>query len=92
MDWVEGRVTKVVDGDTFDMRVEWVGKANKETYSNNETIRIAGIDAPERGTIAGTMATQGLRAAIEGQYVHCDVQARDAYGRLVCSYRVAVPR
>ena len=40
-DWIEGTVTRVVDGDTFDLQVEWVGKAN----SQSGTTTTSGFDS-----------------------------------------------
>lgn len=91
LDWIEGPVTDVVDGDTFDLRVEWVGKSNRNKYGNQERVRLAGVNAPEINTPAGQIAKDRLRGQIAGRFVRCDVQARDTFGRLVCDVKV-VPR
>lgn len=91
-DWVEGSVTRIIDGETFDMRVEWVGKSNSRTYGNEERIRIAGIDVPETDSPGGGTATDRLRRRIGGKHVRCTIQARDTYGRLVCQVRVVPKR
>lgn len=62
-------VTKVVDGDTF--------------RTSNRTIRLAGINAPESGTVQGQRATAYLRQLIEGQQVTIKTVATDVYGRSV---------
>ena len=90
-DWIEGPVTQIIDGDTFDMRVEWVGKGNSHIYNSSERIRVAGVHAPELGSRAGEVAKQQLQDRIGGRYVHCTVQTRDRYGRPVCGVQV-VPR
>lgn len=92
MDWIEGPVTQIVDGDTFDMQVEWVGESNSSQYNNEERIRVRGVDAPEVGTAGAAAATEALRKRFGGQYVHCDVHTRDTYSRLVCDVRVAQRR
>ena len=91
-DWIEGPVTQVVDGDTFYMRVEWVGKGNSHRYNSSERIREAGVNAPELGSPLGEAAKQRLQNRIGGRYVRCTVQARDTYGRPVCQVQVVQRR
>ena len=91
-DWVEGPVAKVIDGDTFEMRVEWIGKTNSRRYNDVERIRLAGIDAPEAGARYGATATERLRNRIGGKHVCCTIQARDTFGRLVCQVKVVPKR
>ena len=81
-DWLEGPVTQVVDGDTFDMSVARTN--NPRAYSGSERIRLANANAPETGTPGGAAATSRLQQQIAGRGVHCDVRARDTFGRLVC--------
>lgn len=54
---IEGTVTNVIDGDTFDFRTV--------------RIRICGIDAPERGELGYLEATTALAGLISGRYVLC---------------------
>lgn len=92
MDCIEGYVTKVMDGDTFLMTVKWVGANNRRRYKDVEKIRLAGVDAPAANTPGGRSATTRLRGRLYQKYVHCDIRARDTYGRLVCAVRVRPPR
>ena len=87
-DWIEGPVVRIIDGDTFDMRVKWVSESNRRTYNDVERIRIAGTDTPERGRTGAAAATERLRLRLSGKCVRCTVQARDTYRRLVCTVRV----
>ena len=66
-----GRVTRVVDGDTF-----WISSAS-------ERIRIWGLDAPETGTPGGSQATAALSSLIAGQQLTCRQRDIDRYGRIV---------
>ena len=84
VDTIQGRVTKVIDGDTFDMNITGVGANNSETYNSTERIRLADMNDPELKTIAGQKAKQNLKAKIDRKMVKCKVQSRDSYGRLVC--------
>lgn len=56
-----GKVTSVVDGDTFTM----------ESDSGKVRVRICGIDAPERGQPGYGQAAGVLANMIEGKIVHC---------------------
>lgn len=70
-------VTRVIDGDTFC------------TSARKRPVRLANVDAPEKGTKAGARVTKTLRSLIEGQKVEVDTVARDRYGRSVARVRVA---
>ena len=70
------RVTRVIDGDTF------------ETASRKNPIRLANVDAPEKGERGGTTATRALRGLIAGETVSVDTVARDKYGRAVANVKV----
>ena len=70
------RVTRVIDGDTF------------LTASRKRPIRLAGLDAPEKGRPGAAAATAALRALIGGQFVTVNTKARDKYGRPVADVNV----
>ena len=58
---LEGPVTHIVDGDTFDIRAD--GEVVR--------IRVCGIDAPERGEPGFEEATDTMRLLIEGRSLEC---------------------
>ena len=70
------RVTKVIDGDTF------------ETASRKRSVRLANANAPERKTAKGPAATRHLKQLIEGKMVSVDTVARDKYRRAVAKVKV----
>lgn len=70
------RVTRVIDGDTF------------ETASRKNPIRLANVNAPEKGATGGAEATAALRDLIVGETVSVDTVARDNYGRSVANVKV----
>lgn len=84
MEKIEGKVLKVIDGDTFDAEIV----SRTLSYNRYETIRINGIDTPEIGDKGATNATDRLSNRILGRVVSLDVHARDVYGRLVCDVRL----
>ena len=70
------KVTRVLDGDTF------------LTDRRKNPVRLANIDAPEKGAPGGSAATRALRNLIEGEEVSIDTVARDSYGRSVAKVKV----
>ena len=69
-----GKVIRVVDGDTVH-----VLDAKKESHN----IRMAGIDAPERGQPYSKAATKYLKKLVEGKQVCVEWYKKDRYRRLV---------
>jgi endonuclease YncB( thermonuclease family) len=70
------KVTKVIDGDTF------------KTARRKTSIRLADVDAPEKGMRRAQEATHALRHLIEGQEVSIQTVARDKYGRAVAKVKL----
>lgn len=69
-------VTRVIDGDTF------------ITDSRKNSVRLANINAPEKGAPGAAAATRALRDLIQGDEVIIDTVARDKYGRSVASVKI----
>lgn len=69
-------VTRVIDGDTF------------RTSSRKHSVRLANVNAPEKGRKGGTKATQQLKSLIQGKKVEVKTIARDVYGRAVAEVKV----
>lgn len=74
-------VERIVDGDTF-----------KVTYDGEQTsVRIVGINAPERKDPTGPAATKALTGLIDGKTVRLqftEARKRDSFGRLLCKVYV----
>lgn len=68
-------VTKVIDGDTF------------ETSSRKHPVRLANVNAPEKGQPGAAKATAELKKLIQGQEVSIETVARDKYGRSVAKVK-----
>ena len=68
-----GKVVGVSDGDTLTLLVE------KTQYK----IRLAGIDAPEKGQAFGNKAKQALSDKVFGKQVQVRTQGQDQYGRTI---------
>ncbi len=68
-------ITKVIDGDTFDVVIDGKG----------DTVRLIGINAPERGECFAPEATAALVALLDGGDVQlvADRTDRDRYDRLL---------
>lgn len=70
---IAGRVISVLDGDTLEVLV------NREP----KRVRLAGIDAPEKGQAFGQRARQAASGLAFGQTVRVVAQGQDRYGRTV---------
>lgn len=71
-------VKRVIDGDTF----ETTHKGRKRS------VRLANVDAPEKGIKGGAKATKALKDLIQGKEVVIDTVAKDVYGRAVAKVKV----
>lgn len=69
-------VKRVIDGDTF------------VTGSRKNPVRLANVNAPEKGQPGSVKATQNLKNLIQGQQVQINTVARDKYGRSVAKVKV----
>ncbi|MHC4533960.1 MAG: thermonuclease family protein [Planctomycetota bacterium] len=69
-------VKRVIDGDTF------------VTGSRKNPVRLANVNAPEKGKPGSVKATQNLKNLIQGQQVQINTVARDKYGRSVAKVKV----
>ncbi|MBK8809281.1 MAG: thermonuclease family protein [Acidobacteria bacterium] len=68
------RVTKVIDGDTIDVRDE---------HNNLFRVRLAGIDSPERGQPYSKVATEALSALVWNREVMLEGEKIDRFRRRV---------
>ncbi len=78
-----GRVVRVLDGDTIDVRIEGT--------SRDTRIRLVGINSPEIGDCGADIATARLRQLVDGQRVTLhsdDPNAEGSKNRLVRVVRV----
>lgn len=82
---VPATVVRVIDGDTIvvDLDLGW------RVYRNAEHVRIAGINAPERGTPEGDAATGYARALLNvGDAVRVVSSAKPSFERTVGSIKM----
>ncbi len=70
------RVTRVIDGDTF------------ETAVRKRPVRLANVDAPEKGEPGASAATNLLKKLIKDKKVNVETVARDKYRRAVAKVKV----
>jgi len=71
----KGKVQKIVDGDTF-------------ITSTGKRVRLANVNAPEKGRRGAPQARKDLREVISRKQVNIDVVAHDPYGRAVANVKV----
>jgi len=70
------RVIEVIDGDTF------------RTNKRKNPVRLANVDAPEKGRPGSVEAKNKLRQLIEGKEVTIKTVARDKYGRSIANVKI----
>lgn len=77
---LEGRVVRVADGDTLTVL---------DDYNQQHKVRLAGIDAPERGQPFGKRAATELASLAKNKRVIVDWNKIDRYRRIIGVVRVA---
>lgn len=82
MDQIKGTVNEVIDHNTFWMNVTWRSAFNKHPYKDLERIQLSEDKTPELGPVGATYVTNALLLK-PGDKLHCNIQARDVYGRVV---------
>jgi micrococcal nuclease len=78
--WEMGRVTRIVDADTYELLVG--GQVLR--------VRLLGADAPEVSQPFGHQATDSVRALLQGRLVSLQRRGTDLYGRTLGVVRVPV--
>lgn len=89
MDTISAFVTQVVGGDTVKIQVTDESPFNRLTYNLYERVRLAGIEAPEAGTPASSLAKTKLEKEMLGKYVRLMVYTREQSGRLIATYSLS---
>jgi len=74
-----GTVTNVVDGDTFDIRIE---DTDSRIIYEIERVRLADVDSPEMSTPEGPLAKAYTTEALLGQKVWLDIDDKSEDGRV----------
>jgi endonuclease YncB( thermonuclease family) len=69
-----GRVVRITDGDTLVVL---------DSSNAQHKIRLAGIDAPERGQAYGTKSKEHLSDSVAGKFVVVEYEKRDRYERIL---------
>lgn len=72
-------VTKIIDGDTFQVSPNW-----KWGVKHGDRVRPTGYDTPERGQSGFEKATLKLKKLILGKKVKLGKPITLTYGRLLC--------
>lgn len=85
LDEVYGVVTNVIDGDTFDIRIE---KADSRITNSIEGVTLADVSSPDMKTVKGPAARDFTYAVLMNKRVYLDIDdfsnhGRDGEGRLV---------
>ena len=79
---LEGTVVKIADGDTITVL---------DSDKVQHRVRVAGIDAPEKGQPFGNASTKRLRELVARKEVRVEFHKHDRYGRIVGKVMVTPP-
>ena len=90
-DTVWGYVKRVVDGDTFLVRITERSPSNRGRYAATETMRIADRAPDERPGRSAVSAKVRLEERLLNQPVKLVVRARDSEGRALCAVEAPHP-
>ncbi len=74
-----GKVVKIIDGDTYKI---------KDKNGNTQTIRLLGIDTPEKNQEYGMVAKKFIQEIIEGKEVFVVPVALGQYGRVIAHIKL----
>lgn len=72
-------LVRIIDGDTIEVRPVNEGQQNDDRF----VVRLANIDAPERGQPWGNQATAALASKVKDRVVKIHIVTTDRYGRKV---------
>jgi len=75
-------VTRVLDGDTFHCIPDTVINGAKLHKDGTISVRLRGVDAPEKRQPSGTDAQESLKELIGRKTVKLDIKDIDRYGRV----------
>ncbi|MCB7129711.1 MAG: hypothetical protein J3T61_09270 [Candidatus Brocadiales bacterium] len=89
MDTINAFVTQVVGGDTVKIQVTDENPFNRRTYNLYEQVRLTGLEAPEAGTPASSVAKATLEKELLGKYVRLMIYTREQSGRLIATYSLS---
>ena len=79
------KVTRIIDGDTIEVEITWA------SFVQLETVRLTGVDAPERGEVYSAESATFLTNLLKGDSVYLTFESgdekpsRDRYGRIIAS-------
>ena len=87
-DFIVGNVTCVVDGETFQVAVDRIGRKNMHVYGNTERIHMKKLKLHENVWMTGVFTKPQLERMFRGRQVLCLVKSRDLGGRIVADVQV----
>ena len=82
-DYIGGRVTKVIDGLTFEIEVDSRHKNNQDVYLITETVRLADFKLSALGSYGNNPGLLELRRRIWNKNISLQVVGRDEADRVI---------
>lgn len=87
-DTISGIVKTVAGSDTFELKVMFRGKHNKDSYKNTEKIKILNVDANDIEGALSPESKRSLEAILPGMAVRCKIQQRDEEGSILADIMI----
>lgn len=88
-DEILGMVTRIIDGDIFDIYIIHQSRYNRRTYNKRERVRITKSNFQIKGSSL-LSPQQKLERIIQGKSVQVIVKSRDYFGRLKGKVKVGI--
>ncbi len=82
-DYIGGKVTKVIDGITFEMAVDFRGDQNQDVFLDKEMVRLASFKQSGLGKSGGRSSITELRKKIWNRHITLIVVGRDDDDRVI---------
>ncbi len=81
-DRLTGTVSRVIDGDTFELAVTDASHATRSDYKDTERVRMVSFSPPDPDS------EFSIAGSLPGRPVTCTIHSRDPYGRLIADVEV----
>jgi endonuclease YncB( thermonuclease family) len=86
--FIVGNVTSVVDGETFQVAVDRIGRMNLHGCGDTERVHMKKLKLQENVWMTGVFTKPQLEKMFRGRQVLCLVKSRDLGGRIVADVQV----
>jgi len=87
-DFIIGKVTDVIDGETFRITVDRTGGKNRHGYKDQEKIHIKKIKLTDITWMTGVFTKSKIEKMFRGKKVLCLIRSRDQAGKIIADVQL----